>query len=175
MWSAGRGSTESRGAVRGFTLVELAVVMVILALMTLMALPVFSRTIEDLRLRRAVQEMTSIMRRARAQAVFHRVPKWVALDLERNLYSSGDGMILDLDLSAVDESEAYPLPEGVKLKGFEWVEGDDEDKTGWIQFYPNGSSSGGSVTLAGARGETRILLEPFTGLPNVEMEVAGEQ
>jgi general secretion pathway protein H len=170
MWSAGRGSTDRQ---RGFTLVELAVVMVILGLMTLMALPVFSRTMKGLRLKRAVQEMTSVMRRARAQAVFHHTPGWVALDLERNRYSSGDGIMLELNSVAVDRSKTYPLPEGVELKDFEWMDGDDEYDTGWIQFYPNGSSSGGSVTLASDRGEARILLEPFTGLPKVEMEVAG--
>jgi general secretion pathway protein H len=177
MLSAGKGSVEKSRLSNGFTLIELVVVLFILGLLTVLTLPAFSRSLKGLKLRKAVQEMTSVMRHARGQAIYEQIPKWVEIDVEGNRYRSGDGLVEERLRRQDKVVRAYSIPPEVVIKEFRWLNGSKEPETGWVQFYPNGSASGGSVLIAGIDVDTSasIVVEPFTGLVNMELGGAGER
>ena len=172
MSRAGKGWTESLLSTKGFTLIELVIVLVIVGLITTLTLPVFSKSFYGLGLRKSVQEMRSAVRYSRGEAILHRTPKWLAFDIEEDLYWFGDGPAGIEAVLGARMDEATRLPNGVDIEGFGWFDGTMAEQVGWIQFYPNGSSSGGFLLLAEVDGErtARIVMEPFTGLSHVETD-----
>ncbi|MEE8423011.1 MAG: hypothetical protein V3S49_00565, partial [Thermodesulfobacteriota bacterium] len=56
-------------------------------------------------------------------------------------------------------------------KGFEWMNKVEDIEANWIQFYPDGSSSGGLITLVNrnGKGAAEMYLNPFTGLATVRI------
>lgn len=172
MSRVGRGWTESLFLEEGFTLIELVVVLVIIGLITTLTLPVFSKSFYGLGLQKSVQEMRSAVRYSRGEAILHRTPKWLAFDIEEDQYWFGDGLANEEAVIDAQADEARALPESVDIEEFGWFDGSIADGVGWIQFYPNGSSSGGTLTLSEVDGErmVRIVMEPFTGLSHVEAD-----
>jgi len=161
---------EKPGHARGFTLIELTVALFIIGAITALTIPVFLGNMDSLKFRRAVQDVTSVMRYARSQAILKQRTNWVAFNLLEDRYFSGDGFDGKGPLLDDDGVKPYFLPRDILLGGFRWMDGSEEPKMGWVRFYPNGSSSGGSVIIAGANGKgvARIVMEPFTGLANIE-------
>ena len=173
---SGAGNTLRLRAPRitsaGFTLVELVVVLILVGLVTALTLPNLSRSLDRMRLRRVVQEMTATARHARGQAILKQAPQWIGLDLEQDLYWLGEGFAEDGvgDDGAV-RKESSSLPSEVDLQDFQWLDGREASEIAWIQFYPNGSSSGGSFALIDKEGKgiARINLESFTGIATAEV------
>ncbi len=69
---------------RGFTLIELVVVLAVLATVTAFALPAIRRGSDGLQLRAGAGRVASLLREARQQAVTHRRPTRVALSSNRH-------------------------------------------------------------------------------------------
>jgi len=162
--------------IAGFTLLEMMMVLVLMGLLTALTLPLFSGTMTQLEMRKTVQEMVSVVRHAREKAVLEQAPQWVGLDLMEDYYWLEEGYA-DEEIGSVPEGEKFSsLPRQVDLKHFEWMGGGKESERAWIQFYPDGSSSGGSITLVNRSGNraARISLNPFTGLVRVVMRKASE-
>jgi prepilin-type N-terminal cleavage/methylation domain-containing protein len=65
---------------RGLTLMELAVVLAVLATVTVFALPSIRRGSDSLQLRQGAGRVASLLREARQQAVTHRRPTRVAVE-----------------------------------------------------------------------------------------------
>ncbi|MEE9542340.1 MAG: GspH/FimT family pseudopilin [Thermodesulfobacteriota bacterium] len=170
MSRAGEELTEWAFSIKGFTLIELVVVMMIVGLAVTLTLPVFSRSINGFELRRSVQEVRAALRYAREMAITYQSPMRFAFDIEGDRYWLAD---IDAPRAAVPGSamdKAIPLYHKVEIEGFRWIDGSRASEVGWIEFYPNGSSSGGSLLLKAAETERmrRIVMEPFTGLSHVE-------
>ena len=173
MSRAGADLTERTLSTRGFTLIELVAVLVIVGFVTLLTLPVFSRLLAGVELRRSAQEMSAALRYARGEAILHQTTKWIAFDIEEDRYWLGDGRADEavvLRASLDEAGKATNLYRKVDLEGFSWFDGSRADKVGWVEFYPNGSSSGGNLLLREVGGERmrRIVMEPLTGLSHVE-------
>ena len=129
----------------GFTLVEMVVVLALAALLMLLVPPLFSKGLAGAGLKAASAQVAGGLRRARGQAIFRReeAPLFVNVD-ERTLRIGGQGSSIALDdrltLSMVTaRSEVVDAGEGI------------------IRFYPDGSSTGGRVTLA--RGDRQRVVD----------------
>lgn len=85
---------------RGFSLVELIMVMVIMAILAAMIVPRFINVIESLRVRNAVEKIKDDIRYIRDYAVARHDTTWFVVDLSTNSYgiysgpSSGDRTLI---------------------------------------------------------------------------------
>lgn len=122
---------------RGFTLMELLVVLVIAGLAVSLVGPAFQRLLPGLTLEAETRKLAALLRHARSQAILSGAPVAISLDAE----SGG------LRLSY--REQPYVLPEHFSL-ALEAGPGATEAAVGVTQilFYPRGDSSGGSLSLA---------------------------
>ena len=136
-------------ALRGFTLIELLVVMMILALAATTVGPLLSRGVGS-QLQSSVRDLATGLRWARSEAVSER--RSVALWVDT------------ADKSYVFETRRrrYRLPEEADVL-VNTTEHEVRDDLAAIRFYPDGSSSGGSIEL-GAEGVVfQVTVDWLTG------------
>jgi len=156
----------------GFSLLELLIVVVVLALVGSLVLPAIGAGFRNWQLRTAAGELVSELRLARAAAVSSKKIQGVRLDLENNRtdrFEAGaiaalSGMLEDFlqrQFSGIlQEKETF-----VDLSSF--GEGEDAQSSGvhFILFFPRGNSSGGTVTLRHLDGGDALIVQvsPITG------------
>lgn len=129
----------------GFTLLELLVVMVILSLLLTTVPPLLSRAIPGTELRGAARELVAGLREARGQAIASGRDVALVLDLEGRWFQ----------VEGAARKRQLPSAIALRLTTAE-SETEEEGNRGRIRFYPDGSASGGRVTLA-REGQTRVV------------------
>lgn len=136
---------------RGFTLVELLVVLAVLALLTAAVPVVFERGRDSAQYRSALRAMMADLRQARQQAQAMGQPVAFVLDLQARQFSVGAG-----------RKQAVPAHVDVRATvGDQLV---DADRAVTILFLPSGGSTGGSIELLQASGRgTRLRVDWLTG------------
>jgi general secretion pathway protein H len=158
----------------GFTLLELVVVLFILALITALVAPAFSRSFGQAQLKAATRDLAALFRFARTEAITSQGVLEVVLDRQTNSYwlrgivqtSTGQGTEQPVQSR---QARIRALPTGVTLKSVVIDTGPlREDERGSIIFFPHGSSTGGSIDLSDEKGRGyRILVDPTVGLVRV--------
>ena len=142
--TAGRAS-------RGFTLIELIMVLMLMGLASAIVLPNIEKGMQDREVRRSALDLAATARNLRSRALDEGMPQPLVLNLEQNHYRAARG------------AEVH-LPPDVKFSsvvGGEIVDGEARQ----FVFFPNGSSHGGAIDLSSGRGSAfySIRLEPLTG------------
>lgn len=139
----------------GFTLLELMVVMVLMALLTGLSVPLISAALPGQQLRAASRDLLAGLRRARDDAVFHRRDVTLAVNLDQHDFRiSGD-----------------PHPHAIAPKveiALVVADAAPNGRSGAFHFYPDGSSSGGRVTVARNGRRIAIDVDWLTGLAHVQ-------
>lgn len=136
---------------RGFTLVEMLVVMVIMVLAYAMTAPMISAGVSGAELKAAARQIAAGLRKARSEAVAHKNEVALTVDVERRQFVlSGD-------------THLYRLPEKIDVSLFTAQSELMDAKTGAIRFYPDGSSTGGRVTLSRGERKYRVDVDWMTG------------
>jgi general secretion pathway protein H len=157
----------SRRAAAGFTLLELVIVMAIMGIVFSFALPALAKGLQQWRLQAAVQEVTTLFKFTRNQAIARRTPLQVMMDRARGVYwldNADTPMLVDLDQADAKKIRLFALPSGLRF-GQVAVGAIrlDEERVG-IPFYPKGNSTGGEVEiLDGAGRRHAIQVDPWTG------------
>lgn len=171
---------------KGFTLLELTVVIFILMLATVLVAPAFSRSFGQAQLKAATRDIVTLCRFARTQAIANQDVLEVVFDRQTNRYwLRGPDWIVGR-LSGIDRVETVEdpeqpeqvqirqarvrsLPPGVSLKSVLLATGPLlPEERGVIAFFPQGSSTGGSIDLADERGRGyRITVDPSVGLVRI--------
>lgn len=174
-----------RGTERGFSLIELIVVLVILGLAAAVTAPFIFWTLERVEIRSAVKEIASSLRYARSVAISEKKEMRFYMDLDERLYwldtrreerpgedTAGNGDT-GQEGEGTSPSPSYPtkkrsLNSLVKVDLF--VRGEDEldEGTVMVSFSPFGSSSGGQFNLKTHEESRRPLyftvkVDPVTG------------
>jgi general secretion pathway protein H len=162
------------GEGKGFSLIELVIVLVLIGLSISLVAPAFSRFSKSVELKVAAKKISGILRYYRSEAVQKGTVQQVLFDPELQ-----EVRILTPEATEDQEGGAkskgnsaprkYPLPDGVRVK---------EEKTSAplypaevpaIEFYPNGGSNGGFILLEGQnQKEYRIKVYFLTGMVEVE-------
>lgn len=148
MGRAVTGRRPTRDSVRGYTLIEVVAVLLVLALAAGVVAPSVGRSLDSLRARAGVAGVASFLRAAREQAITKDATYEVVVD--------GDGHALALHVGAVVRATKR-LPPALRIQ----TEGGSPPT---IAFYPHGRSSGGHLRIA-TPGPTMYLVtvEPMTG------------
>jgi general secretion pathway protein H len=136
---------------RGFTLLELLVVLAVAGLIMAVTPPMLSKAMPGLQLKSSAREVAAGMRYARDRAVSWRTRTELRVDLEQRTVSvTGRPRPIqlsdDLDVALVTARSAL-----------------EDDQRGSIFFYPDGSSTGGRITVSRGTSGYDIDLDWLTG------------
>ena len=134
----------------GFTLIELLVVLLILGVACAAAGGVMLRRGPDLELRVASSQVAAYLRAARSVAIHSNGESTVTFNLESRIVNTADG-------------EDYAVPQNVGLALRTATSELKDEGTGAIRFFPDGSSTGGRVTLFTDRLRYDVVVEWITG------------
>lgn len=136
---------------QGFTLIEMILVMVIAMMMLGAVGPRVASGIGSIKFRAAAQEIASALRHVRAKAVAEQREAALTVYLDEHVYD-------------VDGSERYSIPEDVDITLYTATTQIYGGNQGDYIFYPDGSASGGRITLE-YRGQKRLIyINWLTGL-----------
>jgi general secretion pathway protein H len=142
---------------RGFTLIEMTVVLLIIAIGITLAVPLIEGGFDSREVRRAARQIAATMVHCRVEAVAKSAPQELIINPGRNTIATSDwGRWAQLTDRALIER----------------VEGgaDAGDGARQILFSPNGSTSGADVVVTSRRDRTnriRITLDPLIGRVDV--------
>jgi general secretion pathway protein H len=162
---------------KGFSLMELIVVLTILVLsvsLVTSSLSNLSRTIE---LKAAAKKVSGILRYYRSEAVNKGSIYQVLFDSElRAVKVQSVSSTESADEKGADEKKGrevaktlYGLPQGVQMRDLDFPSPQYPCDLPAIEFYPNGGSNGGSVLLnSQERKGYRIKVDFLTGIVEVE-------
>ena len=153
---AGKGWIKSRG----FSLLELLVVLVIIGLSASLVLPTLAGGLSSLRLKTAAREVSATLRYARSLAVSVGKEQVINMDIEEGKYWLNE-----------DKDNNRELPSDIRFLNVT-TQG-EEITTGMagIVFYPMGNSSGSSIFItAGKDRNCHILTQLATGVVEVSLE-----
>ncbi len=137
-------------AAGGFTLLELLVVLAIVAAVAGFALPSFSPG-AGVQLKAATRAVMVGLRQARSQAMTANDSRSLVFNLEQRHFKVGEG------------SRLQHLPKDVGVSVFTAQEERVSKRVAGIRFFPDGSSTGGRVTLESGNQEIFIDVDWLTG------------
>jgi general secretion pathway protein H len=129
---------------RGFTLLEILVVLALMGMMYALVPPMFSSS-GTTELRAAARQLAAGLRKARGQAIASRQEATLTVDVEAHQFR------------VAGDSRDYPLPKAAKLSVYTAQSEAIEGRQAAIRFYPDGSSTGGAITVA--RGDTKFRVD----------------
>lgn len=180
-----------RTAARGFTLIEIMLVVGIMGIVLAMGLPAIVRTLERKPLQQAVIDVVEALGHARAQAILRGRPCEMVIQGDGQVFvqmpPNGRSAALGDELSGVapepakDDAERpdamfqAQLGEDIRITsvrvnlGLNLVERTDEGQAR-IRFFPNGTAEDFELVLEDSTGFRRITLDPVTGYSDVETE-----
>ncbi|WP_266156356.1 GspH/FimT family pseudopilin [Dyella silvatica] len=142
---------------RGFTLLEmLAVILLIGIAATAVALSV-SQGLASARVNAASGEMAAALRATRTQAIVRGTEQTFDVDLRSISYRGAGG-------------RDVRLPKGMKLSITSAQEDQPNATTGRIRFFPDGSSTGGHITLQREKRQWLVNVSWLTGAVSVEVK-----
>jgi general secretion pathway protein H len=146
----------SRRRELGFTLLEIIVVMVIAALAYALLVGVTFRGASTSDLKAAARTVASGLRQAQTMAITTRRDQSLVMDMESREYT------------LPGESAPRTLPRGVDLKLYTAQSEVASERKGGIRFYPDGSSTGGRVTLSAGERKYLVDVDWLTGRVSIE-------
>lgn len=132
------------GVTRGFTLLEVLVVLFLMGLAYAMAMPMIGSGAAALELKSTTRQLAAGLRKARGNAITQRHETVLTLDVGKRLFGiSGD-------------PKTHVLPARVEISLITARSEQLDDQIGNVRFFPDGTSTGGKITLS--VGETRQAL-----------------
>jgi general secretion pathway protein H len=145
----------------GFSLFELIVVMLIVAITGAFVAPAVSSGWHSRQIRQATRQIAGVMRGLRERAIRRGVEQELVLDSDGETFHWADG-------------QQGTLPDGIAFVGVKggWR---DADGAARVIFYPNGGSNGFGVIVAARSGgglQFAVDVEPLLGSVTIR-EVSG--
>ena len=159
---------------KGFSLVELIVVLVLISLSISVVAPSLSRVSKTIDLKTAAKKISAILRYCRSEAInkgkvyqvfFDSESREVKVQPVASSEENGD----DAKKNDKDSPKIYPLPVGVNMKEVKTESPQYPSDLPTIEFYPSGGSNGGTIHLdIDDRNGYKIKVNFLTGVVAIE-------
>jgi general secretion pathway protein H len=161
---------------KGFSLIELSIVLTILALSVALVTSSFSNLSKTIELKAAAKKISGILRYYRSEAINKGLVYQILFDSDsRAVKVQSVSFMEPSDETETTEKKGegvktlYGLPEGVRMKELDFPSPEYPCDLPAIEFYPNGGSNGGSVLLnSPERKGYRIKIHFLTGAVEIE-------
>ena len=140
---------------RGFTFVELLVVLMLVAMMLALVGTSISKSISGAEMRNAARKLAAGLRYTRTHAIVTKSEQIFMVDTETREYRAAN-------------REAITLPEGMKIELNTARTELTSETAGCIRFYPDGGSTGGNVQLEANGRIYRVNVAWLTGESTLE-------
>lgn len=153
----------SRQPNAGFSLLELLVVLMLLAILVAVVIPSVGRGVATVKLNTSSREIAAAIRLARFKAVREQQVYLLGFDLEKN----------EVELSSLSSSyrKAFELPAGIHLRSVSLLKGTlgSDAKNPFFYFMPNGHSQSFQLSLQNEQGRSlRVVQNSLKGAPRIE-------
>lgn len=146
---------SKRDRARGFTLVEVMVVMVIIALVMGLVATSMTRSISGAEARAASRKLVASLRYTRARAIIDKKEQVFQVDTENRSYLAPGRKLIT-------------LPKGVDVTITTARSEFTSESVGGIRFFPDGGSTGGHIELTVNEREYRVNVAWLTGETQLE-------
>ena len=140
-----------RRSVRGVTLLELLIVLVLMGLIAAMTIPIFGNGVSTTELKSAAREVATGLRLARSQAIAQRTESVLMFDVAARAFS------------VPPDTRVHTISPKIDMKLYTAQRDIVGDNIGAIRFYPDGGSTGGRVTLASGERKFDVDVDWLTG------------
>lgn len=148
-----------RARAHGFTLLEMLAVILLIGIAAAAVSISVTQGLASARVRAASSELAGALRATRAQAIVRGQEQNFDVDTRANSY---------LNVKQQD----VRLPKGLKVSITSAKEDQPNDHTGRIRFFPDGSSTGGRITLQSGKRQWHVNVSWLTGEVRVVDTVA---
>jgi general secretion pathway protein H len=135
----------------GFTLVEVLIVLAIMVAIIAILMPMGARQRQHAQLAAGAREVAEGLRLTRSRAILDSSPAAFLIDVRQNLFRVAGA-------AAPEE-----LPSGVIATLLTRKDATNGTSVGAIRFYPDGSSTGGGVSLSAAGEAYLVRVDWLTG------------
>jgi len=136
---------------RGFTLLELLLVLFLLGLAYGLTGPMLTEGSVGLDMKTAARQLAAGLRKARSTAATERSETVLILDVEERFFA------------VTGDSKRYKLPPSLFYSLFTAESELVRQQTGAIRFYPDGSSTGGRITMTAGGQKASVDVDWLTG------------
>lgn len=139
-----------RGGQRGFSLIEMIAVIILIGIVMTLVSMSFSKSINSAKIRSASREVVAALRYTRGQAIVKGKQQVLLVDTKDNTYLAPGKPVKE-------------LPKKMSL-AIETAAGEQvSDTSGGIRFFPDGSSTGGNIRVYAGEREWRVNVAWLTG------------
>ena len=135
---------------KGFSLLELLIVLVIVGFMTVLIPPRLSGVMASTEAKAAAREIVSALRQTRNMAIAKQQESVFRLDLEKKTFS-------------LSPEKTKKLPDKILINLFTARSEQISNQIGGIRFFPDGSSTGGRINLTLEKQHFLIDINWLTG------------
>jgi type II secretion system protein H len=148
---------------RGFTLIEIMIVVAIIGLMASIGVPSLITAMQKTGMRKALSEVQDVCRTARANAILHNRTESVIFHPMLRSFAAESGAAQHSGLVS-----SSTLPDGVEFEMLD-INQQDYGASDWARvfFYPDGTSDEMTIVLASKNDQRKITLEFATGTTTV--------
>ncbi|MGZ8426049.1 MAG: prepilin-type N-terminal cleavage/methylation domain-containing protein [Candidatus Binatia bacterium] len=145
---------------RGFSLLELVLVLVVMGISLAIVVPNIGRRMQEREVRSSALGLAAMARELRSRALVDGIAQQLIVSMPHNTY-------------LVPKVREVHLPEDVRIASIAGGEAMERD-TKRFYFFPNGSSLGGEIVIASSASSISYLirLEPLTG--KIEVSRGGQ-